>query len=50
MIDRGIKATYLMSPLSKINNPEFTSQFKLVKDPGWNRVKDLLIRKTIPVT
>ena len=27
MNDRGILASYLMSPLSKINNPENTSQF-----------------------
>ena len=33
MIDRGIKASYLMSPLSKITNPEHTSQFKLMKNP-----------------
>ena len=32
MNDRSILATYLMSPLSKISNPENTSQFKLVKD------------------
>ena len=30
MNDRGILATYLMSPLSKITNHENTSQFKLV--------------------
>ena len=29
--ERGILATYLMSPLSKITNPENTTQFKLVK-------------------
>ena len=29
---RGISASYLMTPLSKITNPENTSQFKLVKD------------------
>ena len=27
MNDRGILATYLMSPLSKITNPENSSQF-----------------------
>ena len=32
MNDRGILATYLMSPLSRITNPENTTQFKLVKD------------------
>ena len=50
MNDRGILASYLMSPLSKIYNLENTSQFKLVKDHNSNRVKDLLIRNTIPVT
>ena len=43
-------APYLFSPLSKITNPEITSQFKLVKDFSSNRVKDLLIHNTIPVT
>ena len=32
--DRGIIESYLLSPLSKITNPENTSQFKLVKDPN----------------
>ena len=32
MNDRGILATYLMSPLSRISNPENSSQFKPVKD------------------
>ena len=50
MIDRGILASYLMSPLSKITNPENTSQFKLVKDSNSNRVNDLLIKNTIPIT
>ena len=31
MNDRGILASFLMSPLSKITNPENTIQFKLVK-------------------
>ena len=48
--DRGILASYLMSPLSKITNPENTSQFGLVKDSHSNRVKDLLIHNTIPTT
>ena len=34
MIDRGVLASYLMSPLCKITNPEITSQFKLVKNPS----------------
>ena len=39
-----------MSPLPKISNLENTSQFKLVKDSNLNRVYDLLIHNTIPVT
>ena len=48
--DRGILASYLMSPLSKITNPENTTQFKLVKDSTSNRVNDLKINKTVPIT
>ena len=48
--DRGIKASYLMSPLSKITNPENTTQFKVVKDSNSNRVNDLLIHNSIPIT
>ena len=33
MNDKDILAPYLLSLLSKIANPEHTSQFKLVKDP-----------------
>ena len=50
MNDRGISASYLMSPLSRITNPENTSQFKLVKDPSSNRVNDLKIHNSIPIT
>ena len=50
MNDRGILASYLMSPLSKITNPENTGQFKLVKDPSSNRVNDLKIHNSIPIT
>ena len=50
MNDRGILATHLMSPLSRITNPENSSQFKLVKGPSSNRVNDLKINKTIPIT
>ena len=50
MTDRGILATYLMSPLSKITNPENVSEFKLVKDSNSNRVNDLKINKTVPIT
>ena len=50
MNDRGILASFLMSPLSKVTNPENTSQFKLVKDSNAIRVNDLLIKDTIPIT
>ena len=50
MNDRGILAIYSMSPLSRITNPENTTQFKLVKDHNSNRVNDLLINNTIPIT
>ena len=50
MNDRGILATHLMSPLSKITNPGNSSQFKLVKDHNSSRVNDLLIKNTIPFT
>ena len=43
-------ATYLMSPLSKVTNPENSSQIKVVKDFNSNRVNDLKINKTIPIT
>ena len=49
MNDRGILATYLMSPLSKNTNPENSSQCKLVKDSNSNRANDLKINKTIPI-
>ena len=50
MNDKGILASYLMSPLSKITNPEISSQFKLVKDSSSNRVNDLKIHNSIPIT
>ena len=48
MNDRGI-ASYFLS-LSKITNPENTNHFKIVKDSDSNRVNDLLIHNTIPIT
>ena len=48
--DRCILATYLMSPLSRITNPDNASQFRLVKDSSSNRVNDLKINKTLPIT
>ena len=48
MNDRGTLATYLMSPLSRITNPENTTQFKLVKDSRANRGNDSLIHNSIP--
>ena len=50
MKDRGILTSYLMSPLSKITNPENTSQFKIVKDSSSNRVNDLKKHNSIPIT
>ena len=50
MNDRGIIASYLLSPLAKIINPENSTQFKLVKDSSSNRVNDLLIHNSIPIT
>ena len=50
MNDRGILASYLMSPLSKITNLENTSQFRLEKDLNSNRVNDLLMKNKIPIT
>ena len=50
MNDRGIPASYLMSPLSKITNPENKSQFNLLKYHNPNRVIELLIHNTIPIT
>ena len=48
--DRGIIAFCLLSPLSKITNPENTTQFKLVKDFSSNRVNGLLIHNSIQIT
>ena len=48
--DRGILASYLISPLSKITNPENNTQFRLVKDSSSKRVFDLLIQNSIPFT
>ena len=39
-----------MSPLTKITNPENSTQFKLVKDSNSNRNNDLLIHNSIPIT
>ena len=50
MNDRGILATYLMSSLYKITNPENSSQFKLVTNSSSNRVIDSLIHNTTPFT
>ena len=50
MNERGILASYLMCPLPKITNPENTTHIKLVKDHNSNRVNDLLIKNTIPIT
>ena len=41
--DRGILASYLLSPLTKNTMPENKSQLKLIKDPNSIRVNNLLI-------
>ena len=48
--DREILASCLLSLLFKVTNPETSSQFNLVKDSNSNRVNNLLIHKTIPIT
>ena len=50
MNDRGILASYLMTPLSIITNPENSTQFKSLKDSTSNRVNDLKINNSIPIT
>ena len=45
MNDTGILASHLLSSLSKITNLENSSQFKQLKDPNSNRVRDLLLKK-----
>ena len=47
--DKNLLASYLMSPLSEITNPENNSEFKFVKVPNSKRVNDLLIHNTIPL-
>ena len=50
MKDRSILATYLMSPLYKITNPENASQFTLLRNSSSNRANYLKINKIIPIT
>ena len=50
MNDRDIIAFFVLSPLSKITNPENSTQFRLVKDSSSNRNIDLIIKTTIPIT
>ena len=45
MIDRGVLASYLLSPLPKIANLEKSTHFNLVKDHNSNKVIDLLIKQ-----
>ena len=49
MNDRGIIASYLLSLLAKIFNPENTTQFKLINDSTSYRVNDLKINNSIPI-
>ena len=50
MNDRGILASCLMTLLYKITNPENTTQFELGKDSTSDRVNDLKINNSIPIT
>ena len=50
MNDRVIIASYLLSPLAKIFNPENTTQFKIINDSTSDTVNDLKINKSIPIT
>ena len=50
MIDRCILASYSLSSLTRITKSEHNGHSKQLKDPDSNRVSDLLINKTIPVT
>ena len=50
MNDRDILASYLLSPLSKLTNPEHACHYKLVKGSQSNLVNDLFINNTISVT
>ena len=43
-IDTGILASLLLSPFSRITNPEISSQIKLVTVPQSNRVNGFLIK------
>ena len=47
---KGILSSHLLSPLSKITNPDQTSQFEILMNPNSNRVSDLLLNKTKLVT
>ena len=49
MNDRGILASYLMAPFSKITNRQNITQFNLVKDSSSIRVNDLLVHNSIPI-
>ena len=48
LIDRCMLASFLICPLSKITNPENSTQFKLVKVFISNGVNDLLMHNSIP--
>ena len=50
MNDKAMIAPYLMSPSSRITNPENNSQFKLVKHSSSKRVNDLFKKNTIPIS
>ena len=50
MNDKGIIASYLLFPLAEITNFENCTQLKLVNYSSSNRVNDMLIHNSIPIT
>ena len=44
LYDRGTSASFLLSPLTKINNLEHTKKIKLMRSPDSKRVKEILIK------
>ena len=50
MIDKGLIAPYLASPLVEVFKFDNKSQFRLGKDPDSTKMNDFLLHGKIPVT
>ena len=50
MKDRGILTSYMLTLFSKINDPEYNSQYKLLEDCDSIRVNDFSINNTLLTT